>query len=127
MNINEIIQEILQKEERINSVFLHGSFGTVRQNDKSDLDIALLLRDGEKLSTTDRIELVVALEERCKTEVDLGVLSAESLIYSVQAIGKGTVLFIKDQFQHDLKIATLLAQYAQLKEDRVKVEEAYAV
>lgn len=127
MNIPEIIQEILQKEPRINSAILHGSFGTSRQNEQSDLDIAVLMKDGEKLNAINRIKLVATLEERCKIEVDLGVLSTESLIYSVQAIGKGTILFIKDQFQHDLKIATLLAQYAQLKEDRVKVEEAYAV
>jgi predicted nucleotidyltransferase len=127
MSAIDTIQEILKQDERINSAFLHGSFGTAQQTEKSDLDIAVLMKDGEKLSASDRLELVTKLEENFTRIVDLGVLSAEALVYAVQAIGKGKILFIKNQYQHDLKIATLLAQYAQLKEDRVEVERAYAI
>ncbi len=50
--------------------------------------------------------LAASLSKIVKKEVDIGILSHKSLIYSTEVIAKGDLLFSKDEYYSDLFSAT---------------------
>ena len=115
----------LASEGRIAAVYLLGSAaaGTLRPD--SDIDIALLLGEGCRISLDERMQLVSVLTLRLGRDVDMGVISSANLVYASEAILKGKRLLTVDQDYVAMTETRLLGCYLQFRADRRVVEEAY--
>ena len=119
------IAEGLEKDERISAAYVLGSAVTGRLWTDSDIDLALLPAPGHSLSHLDLLHLGSELGTCCSRPVDLGILSTHNLIYAKEALLQGECLFCKDQYYHDLFVATALGLYLELRTARREVEHAY--
>ena len=119
------IADNLRKDKRISAAYALGSVLTDRLCADSDIDIALLPAPGYSLSQMDLLLLSSQLGTCCPRPVDLGILSTHNLIYAKEALLQGECLFCKDQYFHDLFVATALGLYLELRTARREVEHAY--
>jgi len=119
------IADCLEKDERISAAYALGSAVTGRLRADSDIDIALLSVPGCSFSQLDLLHLRSQLGTCCSRPVDLGILSTKNLIYAKEALLHGQCLFCKDQYFHDLFVATALGLYLELRTARREVEYAY--
>ena len=111
--------------EKVAAVYLLGSVvkGTMRSD--SDIDIAILPRNDMSISLQDRIALIGSLSLALRHEVDLGIITAQNLIYASEAILTGKRFLTLDTAYVDQTEMRLLGGYLQLRFDRREVEEAY--
>lgn len=126
--INEIIDKItkrLSARTEIISIYLLGSAATGKMRPDSDIDIALLLKPGYKMSSIDLFNLTGELTEIAGVQVDLGVISTLNLIYAKEAFFNGKEVFCRDRAAADLQRATLLGLYGQLQFQRKEIVNAY--
>ncbi|MFO7803051.1 MAG: nucleotidyltransferase domain-containing protein [Desulfovermiculus sp.] len=128
VHINSEVKEIshhLEKDERISAAYALGSAATGRLREDSDLDIALLPAAGCSFSQMDLLELSSQIGTCSARPVDFGILSMHNLIYAKEALLQGECLFCKDQYFHDMFVATALGLYLELRTARREVEHAY--
>ncbi|MDZ7760472.1 MAG: nucleotidyltransferase domain-containing protein [Desulfovermiculus sp.] len=119
------IADCLEKDERISAAYALGSTVTGQLHADSDIDIALLPAPGCSFSQMDLLHLSSQLGTYSPRPVDLGILSTHNLIYAKEALLQGECLFCKDQYFHDLFVATALGLYLELRIARREVEHAY--
>ncbi|MFP4259351.1 MAG: type VII toxin-antitoxin system MntA family adenylyltransferase antitoxin [Desulfovermiculus sp.] len=119
------IADCLKDDERISAAYVLGSAVTDRLRADSDIDIALLPAPDHSLSQMDLLHLSSQLGKCCPRPVDIGILSTRNLIYAKEALLQGQCLFCKDQYYHDLFVATALGLYLELRTARREVEHAY--
>ena len=119
------IADVLKKDRRVSAAYLLGSALTDRLRADSDIDIALLPAPGCSLSQMDLFTVSSELGTCCPRPVDIGILSTHNLIYAKEALLQGECLFCKDQYYHDLFVATALGLYLELRTARREVEHAY--
>ena len=119
------IQRVLEQHPAILAAYLHGSTakGTARAD--SDIDIALLPLPGKRLPLKFRLECAGELESILGCPVDLGELSTRNLISAKEVIEHGQEIFTTNRLQSDLFMATSLAMYAELQQQRKEVLYAY--
>lgn len=118
-------QRILEQNPAILAAYLHGSTAKGTARPDSDVDIALLPNPGKHLPLRTRLEFAGELESVLGCPVDLGELSTRNLIYAKEVIANGTEIFTTNRFQSDLFMATALAMYAELQQQRKEVLNAY--
>ena len=117
---------ILESNPKISAAYLHGSTAKGTARPDSDIDIALLPVSREKISTYERLQYAAELEEILHRTIDLGILKTDNLIYAKEVIASGERLFTKNQLHSDLFVATALAMYAELQQQRKEVLHAYS-
>ena len=119
-------REILQQQPGILAAYLHGSTakGTARAD--SDIDIAVLPQPGRSIPLQTRLELAGELESVFQRPVDIGELTTRNLIYAKEVISAGQELFSRNAFESDRFMATALAMYAELQQQRKEVLDAYS-
>jgi len=73
MNKDDVLKFLKQKKETlpIKQFVLFGSFSNGSNHDKSDIDIAYILKDGFKLSFSKYLDLENELTTHFKTKIDL--------------------------------------------------------
>ena len=108
------------------AAYLHGSAVKGGLRADSDVDIALLLRTQQHLPPADRLSLAADLASIFGREVDVGLLSANNVVYASQVAAYGRLLFTHDRAASDAFIAHSLSAYAQLQVDRAPVLTRYA-
>ena len=123
--ISEKINSILILDNRIEAAYLLGSMVSGNLHPQSDIDLAILPTMPKSFSTIDRLSLAACLQDELPLEVDIGILGMHDLLYSTQAIIHGRCIYFRDRFKKDLFAATCLALYAELKRQRIEVENAY--
>ena len=123
--ITEKINSVLIQDTRIVAAYLLGSIVGGRLHPQSDIDLAILPDPPKSYPTADRLLLAARLQDELPLEVDIGILGMHDLIYSTQAIIHGQCIYSRDRFKKDLFAATCLALYAELKRQRIEVEDAY--
>ena len=119
------VQEVLKQYPAILAAYLHGSVAKGTARPDSDVDLALLPASGQRLSLKFRLECAGELEAILGCPVDLGELSTRNLIYAKEVIAHGEEIFTTNRFQSDLFMATALAMYAELQQQRKEVLNAY--
>jgi predicted nucleotidyltransferase len=124
IDLSQIEQQI-NCDDRILAAYLFGSAVEDQMRIESDIDIALLLVSGRKLSPLDLLEMATSLTSSAERTVDLGVMSSQNLIYSSQAILTGHRFLCRDQYEADLSIATLLGLTVQFKFERREIVNGY--
>ncbi len=119
------IENKLKENDIIISAYLYGSVLSDYFRKDSDIDIALLLKPNVTMNSLERLQVASKLSKICKRDVDIGVLSHNSLIYSTEVISKGNLIFTKDIYISDLFNATTLSMYINLKENSKEVYNEY--
>ncbi|NCD34909.1 MAG: nucleotidyltransferase domain-containing protein [Spartobacteria bacterium] len=119
------IREFFLTYPSILAVYVHGSILTDYFREDSDIDCALLLHEHEAPSYVERLTWAGELSDITGRQIDLGILSSDNLVYAMQAISKGRLLFCRNKSETDRKVMHLYALYATLREERAEVERAY--
>ena len=117
---------ILKKYPAIIAAYLHGSTANGTAREDSDIDIALLPKPGKNLPLQFRLECAGELTCLLGQEVDLGELSTRNLVYAKEVIENGREIFTTNRFESDRFLATSLAMYAELQQQRAEVLDAYS-
>lgn len=120
-----IVPSFVQDDSRILSVFLLGSVNSGNVSSRSDIDLGILLEQGEKFPILDRVYLGNSLSYELGREVDLGEISSRNLIYASEALLKGDIIYSRDSDRINLRRATLLGMYFNFNEDRKEILDAY--
>ena len=113
------------QSDRIAALYLLGSAAKGTMRPDSDIDIALLPRNGTSFSLQDRIDLIGTLSLALRREVDLGLITPQNLIYASEAILTGKRILTLDASYADQAEIRMLGEYLQFRLDRREVEEAY--
>ncbi len=119
------VQRMLKGQPSILAAYLHGSTAKGTARPDSDVDLALLPNPGEHLSLQFRLECAGELESILGCPVDIGELSSRNLVYAKEVIANGQEIFTTNRFQSELFMATSLAMYAELQQQRKEVLDAY--
>jgi predicted nucleotidyltransferase len=122
----EQVQRMLEGQPSVLAAYLHGSTAKGTARPDSDVDLALLPNPGEHLSLKFRLECAGELESILGCPVDIGELSTRNLVYAKEVIANGQEIFTANRFQSDLFMATSLAMYAELQQQRKEVLDAYS-
>jgi predicted nucleotidyltransferase len=123
MKQTEIIKEYLQKEEDIAAVYLYGSAAVGRDQAKSDIDIALLYKQGMEPDVNKRLQITDHLTSALKKEVDLLILNRASPIIRMQVLKKGMKLLERDRKEVNRFFVQTINEYSDLKITRSVIEK----
>jgi len=123
--IRRIAAALATKDTRILALYLLGSVARGEQRPDSDIDIGLMPEPGQHISALERVQLANSMAVELKRSVDLGEISSKNLVYSFEALMKGTALYKRDSDRADLYGANLLGMYQQFNYERREVLDAY--
>jgi predicted nucleotidyltransferase len=112
----------------IDAIYLFGSVARGRTRPGSDVDVALLLPPGQKLSPDEFLATMAELEGLTHMAVDLSVLNTQTqLVHAKEVVTTGVCLFARSQERIRVFEMQVLSQYARFLEDRAPVEAAYTL
>jgi predicted nucleotidyltransferase len=112
----------------VDGIFVFGSVARGRTRPGSDVDVALLLPPGRKLSPDELLATMSELEALTHRTVDLSVLNTETqLVHAKEVVTTGVCLFARNQGRIRAFEMQVLSQYARFLEDRAPVEAAYTL
>ena len=112
----------------IDGIYLFGSVARGRTRPGSDVDVALLLPPGRKLSTGEFLATAAELESLTHRTVDLSVLDTQTqLVHAKEVVTTGICLFARSQERIRSFEMQVLSEYARFLEDRAPVEAAYTL
>jgi uncharacterized protein len=115
------LKEFFKDQDDIILAFLFGSAAVGRENEESDIDIAILAREQSDVKTF--LELKSKLSEITSREVDLALLNDASPILKMQIIQKGVLLKAKDNSSFPRFFVMGLKEYEDLKFFRMEAEK----
>lgn len=118
-------QRILEQYPSILAAYLHGSTAKGTARPDSDVDIAVLPKTGEHIPLKTRLECAGDLESVLGCPVDIGELSTRNLVYAKEVIAAGQEIFTANRFESERFMATCLAMYSELQQQRKEVLDAY--
>lgn len=110
--------------DRVAAVYLFGSVAAGRDHARSDVDVAVLYRDGYVPDGWARLELIADLSLRLGREVDVAVLNDASPILGMQVLRNGRRLMTFDERRVNRFFVDTVNQYADLKIVRRPIERA---
>lgn len=116
---------LLAADDRVLAAWILGSAARGALRDDSDVDVAVLAREGRRLGAVERCELAARCALAIGREVDLGSLDSGDLVYAREAILGGRLIHARDRGAADARAATLLGLYARFADDRREVLDAY--
>lgn len=120
-----LAQRILEQHPSILAAYLHGSTAKGTSRPDSDVDIAVLPTPGGRLSLKTRLAFAGELEAELGCPVDIGELNTNNVVYAKEVIAGGKEIFTRNRFESDRFMATCLAMYAELQQQRKEVLDAY--
>jgi uncharacterized protein len=110
----------------IDGIYLFGSVARGRTRPGSDVDVALLIPPGRKVSTGEFLATAAELESLTHRTVDLSVLDTQTqLVHAKEVVTTGICLFARSQERIRSFEMQVLSEYARFLEDRAPVEAAY--
>ncbi|MCZ7393322.1 MAG: nucleotidyltransferase domain-containing protein [Candidatus Methanoperedens sp.] len=115
----ENITRVLEKDYEVLFAYLFGSYAKGIQDEKSDIDIAIYLKD-ENILEKDPLypsRLAIKLEKALveKKKVDVRVLNGSTLRFKSQVLRYGKLLHSKDEKKRIEFETSSLAQYYDFK------------
>jgi len=123
--IRQYTKEIVSGDTRVLAVYLLGSALRGNLGPQSDIDLALMLEAGTKMSSLERLKIANDLAYKLERSVDLGEVSSANLVYSREAFLSGIPLFQRNPEKVSLRRAGLMGMYIQFNLDRKEVLDAY--
>lgn len=123
MESAEIIKEYLQEETGIAAVYLYGSAASGRDQASSDIDIALLYKQGMQSDINKQLQIADDLTSALGREVDLLMLNGASPIIRMQVLKKGIKLLERDRREVNRFFVQTINEYSDLKITRSVIEK----
>jgi predicted nucleotidyltransferase len=112
----------------IDGIYLFGSVARGRTRPGSDVDVALLLPPGRKLSPDELLATMAELESLTHRTVDLSVLNTQTqLVHAKEVVTTGVCLFARSEERIRAFEMQVLSEYARFLEDRAPVQAAYTL
>lgn len=110
--IRKTLQQYFETRQEIIAAYLYGSYAGGRQNDRSDLDIALLTAPfkNQLESFSARTRYQTELSTLLRKNTDVVFLQETGEILSYQILKKGQLLFESDRTAHQSFKASKLIQ-----------------
>jgi len=123
-----LVEVVRRRVPDIDAIYLFGSVARRRTRPGSDVDVALLLPPGRKLSPDELLATMSELEGLTHRAVDLSVLNTQTqLVHAKEVVTTGVCLFARSQERIRVFEMQVLSQYARFLEDRAPVEAAYTL
>ena len=123
-----LVEVVRRRVPDIDAIYLFGSVARGRTRPGSDVDVALLLPPGRKLSPDELLATMAELEGLTHRAVDLSVLNTQTqLVHAKEVVTTGVCLFARSQERIRAFEMQVLSQYARFLEDRAPVEAAYTL
>lgn len=106
-------------------IYLFGSFAAGQENEKSDVDLAVLLphEESKKIPSFAMSDVLFELPSLLKRDVDLLNLRKVSTVFQVQIIDKGKLIFCADRYAKEEFEMLTLSFYQKLNEERKEILE----
>jgi predicted nucleotidyltransferase len=121
----EVVRRLVPDVE---GVYVFGSVARGQTRPGSDVDVALLLPPGRKLSPDELLATMSELEGLTHRTVDLSVLNTQTqLVHAKEVVTTGVCLFGRSQGRIRAFEMQVLSEYARFLEDRAPVETAYTL
>ncbi len=107
--------------------YLHGSFATGRAGPNSDVDFAVLLRHEATVDVWRLAGVAIDMEPLFKRHVQIGILNLKSLIFSMEVLTKGQLLFCNDEKELAAYMVNLSNMYEDMLITNKEIFEAYSI
>lgn len=124
-SVIKTVSTYAKKYKNILSVYLLGSVNSGLYRDDSDIDLAIIFKDGVEVSVLERVDIGNQLSLKLERSVDIGIITSQNLIYASEALFKGDMIYTADKDKNDLIRCTLIGLYYQLNIDRKEILDAY--
>jgi predicted nucleotidyltransferase len=109
--------ESLQTETAF--ILLFGSVLTDQFSERSDVDVAIFLKDPNSF---DLLDTITRLQDAIERKVDLVVLNDSDVIIAIQALMKGELIYCADQNQFLEFKSRKMSEYIDFKSFRAPIE-----
>ena len=122
------MEVVRRRVSDVDGIYLFGSVARGRTRPDSDVDVALLLPPGRKLSADELLTTMSALESLTHRTVDLSVLDTQTqLVHAKEVVTTGVCLFARSPERIRAFEMQVLSEYARFLEDRAPVDAAYTL
>ncbi|MDR9410334.1 MAG: nucleotidyltransferase domain-containing protein [Balneolaceae bacterium] len=118
-----IIEEYFSRKPGIAAVYLYGSAASGKEHKHSDLDIALLYKEGEEPEFNEQLQIVDDLTSSLGKEIDLLILNGASPIIRMQVLKKGKKMIERDRKETNRFFVQTINEYCDLKITRSVIEQ----
>jgi len=123
--IRKVVSNYFIDDNRIIAVYLHGSYSKQTVHPGSDIDLAILLKQGEKIDSRELLSMSADIEVELDRVIDLGIVSSKNLVYAKEVIYNGQCLLCNDKYKKELYETTLLSMYTDFQYERREILNAY--
>lgn len=114
-----IIESVLNFYPSVSAVYLFGSYASEEYDNKSDIDIAILLTPGEKIKKS--FELQFRLETLLNLNIDIILLREVNTVLQKEIIISGRRIFCSDEYIADEFEMLVISKYQKLNEERREI------
>lgn len=112
----EQLPRVFESEGKICLAYLFGSLAINKVNELSDVDIAYLLAENERMAFNQEMELADRIVKTLKTdEVDLIQLNKAPAFFSYKVISGGRVIFCRDKKEREGFESKIFMRYLDIK------------
>lgn len=123
-----LVEVVRRHVPDVDGIYLFGSVARGRTRPGSDVDVALLLPPGRKLSPDELLTTMSALESLTHRTVDLSVVDTQTqLVHAKEVVTTGVCLFAPSPERIRAFEMQVLSDYARFLEDRAPVDAAYTL
>ena len=120
--IKDKVLEIINSLTECDAIVIFGSYARGTDNDESDIDIAIKVR--EQISKTKLYEIKEILEEKLKRDIDLINLdNVQNDGFKYEILINGKTIYCKDEYKFDLYKLDAYREYLELNEARKDIVE----
>lgn len=106
----DALAELFAAHATVRAAYVFGSAATGRRSTRSDLDVAVWLRDDADARTA-KLDLLADLTRRGFDEVDLVVLNDADLVMQYEAIRPNRLVYAAADYEHGHVFSTTLRKY----------------
>jgi len=114
-DINSILPQVVEyfhNKKEVVVVYLFGSYADGKQHKKSDIDLAVFLRNGEKRSD----DYIFDLQRIIKgVEFDIKILNESSTFFQFQVLKKGRKIYCSDEIARIRYEVKVMGEYQDFK------------
>jgi len=123
--IRKVVTNYFTDNNHIIAVYLHGSYAKKTVHPGSDIDLAILLKQGDEIVSRELLAMSADIEVELDCVIDLGIVSSKNLVYAKEVIYNGQCLLCKDKYKKELYETTLLSMYTDFQYERREILNAY--
>lgn len=116
---SEVVQWLRKRFPQIEAIYLYGSTAAGQETSSSDIDLALLSREGALEEK--RFEMAQEIAALCNREVDLVELKTAPTVFQFQVISKGKRIYSRDESACERFEDFVYKSYAKLNEERAGI------